>query len=390
MAWNEPGGRDNGPWKQGSGGGGQGPPDLEEALRKIRNAIGGIFGGGSRGGSSPFSFMVLAGILAVVAVIYTAAGFYQLDQQERGVVMRFGAIQDELQMPGLRWNWPLIDDVYKVNVTRVGNSSSQSLMLTEDENIVDIKLSVQYVIADPAKFVIEVRDPRLSLEHAAESALRHVVGSSSMDEVLTEGREQVGLEVGRRLQTYLDNYGTGIRVVKVNIDNSQPPRQVAAAFDDVQKAQEDNQRLINEANAYKESILPGARGEAQKQIEQASAYRDQVIARAQGEAERFTKILKEYQRATEVTRARLYIDAMEKVLSRSTKILLDTEGGNNLLYLPLDRLLQSAPSQGGIRIDIDPETARQLGESALPSGVRDLIRRDGRGNDRTSDRQGGR
>lgn len=329
----------NDPW--GGRKDGPGPPDIEEVFRKIRNMFQGSLGNSkSSGGGSMrgFNSKFISLILVIAVAVYFLFGFYQLDQQERGVIMRFGAVQTELQMPGLRWNWPIFDIVTRVNVTRIRNIASQSLMLTSDENIVDIKMSVQYLVSDPKSFVFEVRNPRTSLEHASESALRHVVGSSSMDNVLTEGREQVAIETTQRLQSYLDNYKTGITVVKVNIDDSQPPQQVAAAFDDVQKAQEDNQRLVNEANAYKESVIPKARGEASKQIEQAKAYKEQVIAYSEGEAERFSQLLKEYNKAKKITRDRLYIDALESILSKSSKILIDIESSNNLLYLPLDRL----------------------------------------------------
>ncbi len=220
-------------------------------------------------------------------------------------------------------------------------------MLTKDENIVDVTLTVQYVIDNPIDFATKVRDPESSLENAAESALRHVVGSTEMDNVITEGRAAIAVEVGERLQTYLNRYGTGILISKANIDQSVPPKQVQDAFDDVQRAKEDEARVVNEATAYRESVVPEARGDAQKEILQAEAYRDQVTARAEGEARRFIKLLAEYRNAKQVTRDRLYIDAMETVLSRSSKILVDVKGSNNMLYLPLDRLMQqtnSAPS----------------------------------------------
>ena len=274
-------------------------------------------------------------------------GVYQLDAQERGVVFRFGELQSDIVMPGLHWNPPIIDRVEKVNVTRVNSHSHQALMLTEDENIVDVSLTVQWVVNDPASYLVNVRNPRISLDHATESALRHVVGSSMMDQVITDGRAAIAAEVQERLQTYLENYGTGILVSTVNIDESAPPTQVRDAFNDVQKAKEDEQRTINDANAYAESILPEARGEAQQQIEQANAYRERVIARSTGEAQRFEKLLGEYQQAERVTRDRLYIDAMETLLSNSSKVMVDVEGGNNLMYLPLDKIIQQGPALSG-------------------------------------------
>ena len=349
MAWNEPGGGDKDPW---GGKGDQGPPDLDEAFKKLQAQLAGIFGGGGRGtgGGSNVSPSLIALILVGLVIAYGAFGVYQLDVQERGVVFRFGKAQDGVVLPGLHWNPPIIDVVETVNVTRLNSHSHTALMLTEDENIVDVSLTVQWVVKDPIAYLVRVKNPRISLDHATESALRHVVGSSGMDQVITDGRAAIAVEVQERLQTYLDSYGTGILIDKVNIDESAPPNQVRDAFNDVQKAKEDEQRTINDANAYAESVIPEARGEAQKQIEQANAYRDQVIARSEGEADRFTKLLTEYHLAERVTKDRLYIDAMESLLARSSKIMIDVEGGNNMLYLPLDRLGRTAPAlQAGDR-----------------------------------------
>ncbi len=361
MAWNEGGGGDKDPW---GSRGDQGPPDLDEAFKKLQRQLAGIFGGGggSSGAGKGFSAGMFSVALVLAAIVYVLLGIYQIDQQERGVVFRFGEVQEAVQLPGLHWNPPIIDVIEKVNVTIVNSYPHDASMLTEDENIVKVSLTVQYVVDDAIAFLVQVDNPRISLQHATESALRHVVGSSGMDSVITDGRAQIALEVQERLQSYLDDYGTGILVSKVNIDQSAPPDQVLAAFDDVQKAIEDEQRYINDASAYAESIVPTARGEAQKQIEQANAYRDQVIARATGEANRFEKLLTEYQLAKEVTRDRLYIDAMESVLSNSSKILIDVEGGNNLMYLPLDKLAQAgaiAGSQGS------PQSIRSIADAVM-------------------------
>lgn len=360
MAWNEPGGGDKDPW---GSRGDQGPPDLDEAFKKLQSQLAGIFGGGRGGGGGGIGFnsSVYGLILVAAVVIYGAFGLYQLDAQERGVVFRFGKVQQDVQMPGLHWNPPFIDVVEKVNVTRVNSKNHQALMLTEDENIVDVSLTVQWVVNDPVAYLVKVKNPTVSLDHATESALRHVVGSSNMDQVITDGRAAIAQEVQERLQTYLDSYGTGILISKVNIDESAPPNQVRDAFNDVQKAKEDEQRTINEANAYAESIIPEARGEAQQQIERASAYRDQVIARSEGEAKRFEKLLFEYHLAEEVTRDRLYIDAMESVLMNSSKIMIDVEGSNNLLYLPLDRLGQSSSLPSGV----SQESVRGIADAIL-------------------------
>ena len=370
MAWNDPGGKDDDPWSRG---GGQGPPDLDEAFRRFQSKLtsmfsGGGSGSGSGGGKWQLNWKVaLIGVVALV-LVYFALGIYQLDEQERGVVFRFGEVQDELKLQGLRWNWPLIDRVERVNVTRVDSHGHQASMLTEDENIVDISLTVQYRVGDPKAFVVQVEQPLKSLEHATESALRHVVGSSTMDAVITEGRAALGIEVEERIQRYLDVYQTGIDLVTVNIDRSAPPAQVQDAFDDVQKAKEDEVRSVNEANAYAESVIPNARGDAEKAVQESEAYRDQVIARAKGEAERFDQLLAEYQLAPEVTRDRLFIDSLEAVLSQSSKTIVDV-GEDNILMLPLER------TGGGATASIDEQdlraalgaVARELNNSRTPS-----------------------
>ena len=247
---------------------------------------------------------------------------------------------------GLKFFWPIVQTVELVNVTQVQSHSHSAAMLTKDENIVDVSLTVQWVVGDATDFLINVKDPKVSLAHATESALRHVVGSSSMDSVITEGRESIAVEVQERLRTYLENYGTGIDVLKVNIDQSAPPVQVQEAFNDVQKAKEDRQKFINQATAYAQQVVPEARGRAQRQIEEAQAYRDRVIARSDGEAQRFEKLLGQYALAERVTRDRLYIDALEGVFKNSSKVVIDVEGGNNMMYLPLDKLgqTQAAPN----------------------------------------------
>ncbi len=370
MAWNEPGGggpRD--PW--GGRGGDQGPPDLDESLRKLQSQLSGIFGrrGGGGGG---INLKVYGGVLAALIVGYGLWGMYTLDAQERGVVFRFGKAQDEIKLPGLHWNPPIIDRVSKVVATRANEKQHSALMLTEDENIVEIGMTVQYIIGDPVSYLVQVNDPDASVAHAMESALRHVVGSSEMDSVITEGRAALGSEVQERLQSYLNLYQTGIQVLTVNIDQSGPPDQVQEAFDDVQKAKEDEARYVNEANAYSEKVVPEARGSAQRQLEEANAYRDRVLARADGEAQRFTKLLEEYHQAEEVTRDRLYIDAIQSVLSQSSKVMVDIEGGNNLLYLPLDRLMQSG---GGTGAGVSDSELRQLVDEVvserLPATRRD-------------------
>jgi membrane protease subunit HflK len=387
MAWNEPGGGNNKP-KDPWGGGDQGPPDLDEALKKLQEKLGGLFGGGGSSGggggagSGGISIAMLAVLAAGALLVWALMGFYQIDQQERGVVLRFGKYYETVQ-PGLQWNPRLVDEVITVNTTKVRAVSFREIMLTQDENIVEVKLSVQYVINDPDKFVLKVRDPERSLQHAAQSALRHVVGGTSMDMVLTEGRAQIAIDVHKRLQEYIDMYNTGILVSKVTVDESKPPTQVQAAFDDVIKAREDEERVKNEAQAYANGIVPEARGAAQRQMEEANAYKEQVIANAEGEAERFTKLLTEYNKSPEVTRERLYLDAVQVVFTNTNKVMVDVEGGNNVMYLPLDKM--TTPGAGGraIRdINVDSSNIREL-----TNAVTEQLRQDAAA---TGNRRGGR
>ncbi|MDA0761557.1 MAG: FtsH protease activity modulator HflK [Proteobacteria bacterium] len=342
MAWNEPGNNgDRDPWGNRQD---QGPPDLDEAFKKLKDNLGGMFGGGSgsSGGSggSLLTSSLLGVVLAVGVIGYGLMGIYTLDEQERGVVLRFGQVQDAVVMPGLSWYPPIIDKVIIHNVSRVRSHPHDSEMLTEDENIVKVKLTVQYVIDDVVKYALEVRDPESSLHQSTESAVRHVVGSTEMDEVLTEGRAVMGDEIKARIEDYMRAYGTGIAVTQVNVDETAPPDAVREAFDEVIRAREDEVRVRNEANAYANQVIPEARGEAQRYLEEAEGYRQRVVAQAVGEASRFSKLFVEYKAAPEVTRERMYLDTMEAVMSSASKVMVDVEGGNNMMYLPLDRMIQ--------------------------------------------------
>tara|TARA_R110002167_G_scaffold6671_5_gene31382 strand:- start:3981 stop:5156 length:1176 start_codon:yes stop_codon:yes gene_type:complete len=376
MAWNEPGGsgKNQDPWGNGDRGGkrNDGPPDLDEALRKLQEKLNGIFGGGSGSGSSGSgkggSLGVGGVVLLIVGllVVWAAMGFYTVNEQERVVVLRLGKYHDTV-LPGLRWNPPLVDQRFPVNVTQVRSKDHRALMLTEDENIVEVGLKVQYRVTDPKSFVLQVRDPEVSLAHATESALRHVVGTSEMHYVLTEGRELLGTDVQERLQGYMDAYGTGLRISKINVESTRAPTQVQPAFDDVIKAREDEQRVKNEAESYANGIVPEARGKSQRLLEEANAYREEVVARAQGEAGRFEKLLTEYSKAPEVTRERMYLDAVTTVMSKSTKVLMDVEGGNNIMYLPLDQIVnrsQSGASFGG-GSGLDGNSVEQVADEVI-------------------------
>ena len=382
MAWNDGGnGKNNDPW---GSGGDQGPPDLDEAFRKFQSQLSGLFGrrggggsGSTGGGGGGKRYFVYLGL--VVLFGYIATGIYQVDQQERGVKFTLGKVHEIPIQPGLAFYFPLIQKVEVVNTTKLNTNHHESLMLTEDENIVDVSLDVQWLVRDPIKHVVAIRDPENSLVQATESALRHVVGSSTLDSVVTEGRAQMGAAVQTRLQDRLDRYETGIMVSKVNIDRSGPPPQVKDAFDDVQRAKEDESRYINEARAYAEQILPEARGNAERVIAEANAYRDQVVARSDGEAQRFTKLLAEYQLAERVTRDRLYIESLESVLSKSAKVMVDVKGGNNMLYLPLDQLRrQSGDSEDSANQSSVDQAADDIMRAIERNSGSSRMRRDGR------------
>ncbi|MGK0441031.1 MAG: membrane protease subunit HflK [Pseudohongiellaceae bacterium] len=369
MAWNEPGGGNNkDPWDSGDKKN-QGPPDLDEALRKLQEKLSGIFGGksgGNGGESQSIGGGLIATLLVIALVVWGLLGIYQVNEQERAVVLRFGLYHATVQ-PGLRWNPPLMDEVSIENTTRLRLYSTSGRMLTEDLNIVEVELSVQYNIDDIKSFLLAVVDPERSLEQAADSALRHVVGSSVMNDVLTEGRSQVAIEVQQRLQDYLNNYRTGIRLTTVNIEKTSPPNEVQAAFDDVNKAREDEERYRNQAETYANGIIPEARGNAKRVLEEARAYRDQVIAQSEGEARRFEKLYGEYKKAPRVTRERLYIDAVEEVMSNSSKVMVDVEGGNNMMYLPLDKIMQSSSSRPSVSggQTISSESVKEISEQVM-------------------------
>lgn len=353
MAWNEPGGNrnDNDPWGTGGrrGGKDQGPPDLDEALKKGLDKLNQLLGGkgrkGGSGGSSDGGGGSAGGfgaILAVAAILFVGyvifQSFYTVDAQERAVVLRFGEYHTT-EDPGLRFKVPLIDSVTKVRVTNLRTAESRGQMLTEDENLVSVELQVQYRVDNARDYVLNVRNSNEALAYATDSALRHEVGSSTLDQVLTEGRAELAVRVEQRLQRFLVDYGAGLRIARVNVESTQPPEAVQDAFREVQRAREDEQRLKEEAETYRNKVVPEARGRAQRLIEEALAYKQQVVERARGETARFNELLTVYNNAPEVTRDRMYIQALENVLSQTTKVLVDTESSDNMMFLPLDRLV---------------------------------------------------
>lgn len=353
MAWNEPGGNrnDNDPWGTGGGrrgGNDQGPPDLDEALKKGLDKLNKMLGGkggksgggdsGSGGTAGGFGAIIaLAAILVVGYVVYQS--FYTVDEQERAVVLRFGEYS-RTENPGLRFKVPLIDDVRKVRVTNVRSAESAGQMLTQDENLVTVDLQVQYQVSNARDYVLNVRDSNQALAFATDSALRHEVGSATLDDVLTEGRAELAINVEQRLQAFLQDYGAGLRIVRVNVESTQPPGPVQDAFREVQRAREDEQRSIEEAETYRNKIVPEARGRAQRLIEEANAYKSRVVETARGETARYLDLLAVYSDAPRVTRERMYIQAVENVMSNTSKVFVDTKSSNNMMYLPLDQMMK--------------------------------------------------
>jgi modulator of FtsH protease HflK len=348
--------------------GNEGPPDLDELLRNLNAKLNGLFGrkggnqppssGGGDGGSrvGGGGAMLLA---ILVLLVWIASGFYIVDASNRGVVLRFGKYHETTQ-PGPRWHLPYpIESAEIVNLSQVrtvevgyrNNVKSkvlkESLMLTDDENIIDIQFAVQYILKSPEDYLFNNRDTDDAVLQAAETAIREIVGKSKMDFVLYEGREQVAAEATKLMQEILDRYKTGILVSKVTMQNAQPPEQVQAAFDDAVKAGQDRERLKNEGQAYANDVIPKAKGAAARLLEEAQGYRQRVLANAEGESARFTQVLAEYQKAPAVTRERLYIETVQQVLESTSKIVIDQRaGGGSLLYLPLDKILQSAGTGG--------------------------------------------
>ncbi len=377
MAWNDPGGNNQDPW--GGRKKNDGPPDLDEALKNFQNKVNKIFGGkgggnssGGGSGSSAFAGGFLVIVVLVLLGLTVMNSIYVIDEKERAVVLRFGVYNDTKQ-PGLHIILPLVHQVFVVNTTEVEDYSTGGLMLTEDESIVELPVTVQYNIANARDYVLNVRNPRTSLEHATDSALRHVVGSSELNQVLGEGRNALRDKMRERLQGYLDDYETGINIVEVNIRKGEPPSEVKAAFDDVIKAKEDEERFKNEAQAYANGVVPVARGAAQRTIEEANAYKEQVIAKAVGEADRFNKLLVEYKKAPEVTRERLYLDAIQQVMANSSKVMIDVEGGNNMMYLPLDKIVtESSRSVSSSSNGLSADDIRQITNRVTEQLRRDL------------------
>ena len=368
-----------------------GPPDLDEVLRQFSRKLNGLFGKSGKGDNQSPDFenkgLAVLPIIGLVAVIWFATGFYIVDQGSRGVVLRFGK-HVETTLPGPRWHMPYpIEGVTVVNMEQVrtievgyrsaegGSSRSkelrESLMLTDDENIIDLQFAVQYNLKSVEETLFNNRSAEEAVRGIAETAIREIVGKSKMDFALYEGREEIAVRAKKLMQDVLDRYQTGINVVNVTMQNAQPPEQVQAAFDDAVKAGQDLERQKNEGQAYANDVIPKARGTAARLLEEAAGYKLRVENEAMGNASRFDQILAQYQRAPEVTRQRMYIDAQEQILSSVSKVVVDQKGGNSLLYLPLDKLLsatgatapnanaaQSAPVPATTLPELDTSTQR--------------------------------
>lgn len=375
-------------WGRRPGGGNQGPPDLDEIWRnlnrKLNRLLGGK-GGGSGNGESPGggpSAGALGGgaglLIALVVVVWIASGFYIVNEGQRGVVLRFGKFVDTT-MPGPRWHLPYpvesaeVVNVAQVRTVEVGYRNTvkskvlkESLMLTDDENIIDVQFAVQYILKSPSDYLFNTRAPEDSVLQAAETSIREIVGRNSMDFVIFEGRAEVAARAQKLMQEILDRYGTGISISKVTMQNAQPPEQVQAAFDDAVKASQDRERQKNEGEAYANDVIPRARGMAARLMQESEGYRARVIEQSQGDASRFRQIVAEYSKAPQVTRDRLYIDAMQQIMSNTSKILIDQKSGGNLLYLPLDKLMQSVAGGGAA----DAAAAKPADPVAADGGAR--------------------
>ncbi|STR65984.1 HflK protein [Klebsiella michiganensis] len=362
MAWNQPGnnGQDRDPWgssnNQGGNSGGngnkggreQGPPDLDDIFRKLSKKLGGLGGGkgglgggsGSQGPRGPMGGRIVGIVAAAAVIIWAASGFYTIKEAERGVVTRFGKFS-HLVEPGLNWKPTFIDNVQAVNVESVRELAASGVMLTSDENVVRVEMNVQYRVTDPERYLFSVTSADDSLRQATDSALRGVIGKYTMDRILTEGRTVIRSDTQRELEETIRPYNMGIILLDVNFQTARPPEEVKAAFDDAIAARENEQQYIREAEAYTNEVQPRANGQAQRILEEARAYKTQTVLEAQGEVARFAKILPEYKAAPEITRERLYIETMEKVLSHTRKVLVNDKG-SNLMVLPLDQMLKGA------------------------------------------------
>lgn len=347
----------------------QSPPDIEEIFNNLLKKISGKSGNVGKNGkpNAPVGLgkLLPLGVL-IGAVIWGLSGFYTIKEAERGVVLRFGQLHSIVQ-PGLNWKPTFIDSVTAVNVERVRELRTQGSMLTQDENMVKVEMTVQYRVQDPAKYLFSVTRADDSLNQATDSALRYVIGHMTMDDILTTGRSVVRENTWKTLNDIIAVYDMGLEVIDVNFQSARPPEEVKAAFDDAIKAQEDEQRYIREAEAYAREQEPRARGNAQRIIEQATAYKERVVLDAQGEVERFQRLLPEFKASPELLRERLYIQTMEKVMANTPKVMLDTQSGNNLTVLPLEQILNSKTlaEKSNTLVKTDQSSEKKVPERAV-------------------------
>jgi len=385
MAWNEPGnnGDKNDPWKN-RGKKDQGPPDLDQVLKDLLNKIGGIFGGKPRpvgkepSGGSSFGLGI---ILTILLIVWFFSGLYTIKEAERSIVLRFGEFHS-LELPGLSWKPTFIDSVELVDIMAINTLSASGDMLTKDENLVKVNFEVQYRIVDPRAYKYSVTNAKDSLSQATDSAIRYVVGHSLMDDVLTSGREMVRQRTRETMLAIIAPYKMGLEIVDVNFKNARPPEEVRNAFDDAIAAQEDEERFIKEAEAYAREREPTARGRVKRIEQEAQAYAQRVTLEAEGKVARFSKLLPEYKMAPVVTRQRLYLETMEQVYSNTSKVVIDVDGGGNMMYLPLDKIIgqqgqvQSTPTSGST-----PRLSTQIPQSVNShptGGIRQEQSRGGR------------
>jgi membrane protease subunit HflK len=362
MAWNEPGNNDKDPWKN-KGGNNQGPPDLDDLLKDLGQKFGGIFGGKTSGGGNSGKSFTSVGIglaLVVAVLVYVFSGFYTVKEAEKGIVLQFGQYAGTVD-PGLRWKWTFVENVIPIDMQTTRDLNAEGFMLTQDENVVRVAMQVQYRVVDARNYVFSVTNADDSLSQSLDSALRYVVGHANMDDILTSGREQVRQSVWEELDKIIEPYNLGLIVVDVNFKDARPPEEVKDAFDDAISAQEDEVRFLREAEAYARGIEPRARGRVKRMEQEALAYKEQTVLDAQGEIARFEKILPEYHAAPEVTRKRMYISTMEKVYSNTSKVMVDVDGGNNMIYLPLDKIMQQHSTTNRIL----PQSVGNMGQQPI-------------------------
>lgn len=342
MAWNEPGGKNNDPWKN-RGGREQGPPDLDDLFKSLFGKFSKMGGGNGAPVGKGLGGIGSSIIVGLLVLIWFISGFYTIREAEQGVVLRFGQFSQFVD-PGLRWKPTFVDQVVPVDTQTIRDLSSAGSMLTEDENVVRVQMEVQYRVVEPYRYIFAVTNPEQSLSQALDSAIRYVVGHSKMDDVLTSGREVARQRVWEELQAIIKPYDMGIDIIDMNFKDARPPDEVKAAFDDAIAAQEDEQRFIREAEAYAREIEPRARGQVQRMREEAQAYKERVALEAKGEVARFAELLPQYLAAPEVTRERIYLETLEQVYSNTSKIMVDSQGSGNMMYLPLDQIMQRQSS----------------------------------------------